>query len=444
MTVQACVLVGGGPGGTAMLLAAARTGRLDALCAAGLTIVERGDSIGAGRLGGYAITSDSTAETFLTSVRGSPVPALAALVDTPEAHAIETYIGALGVPLPIVGAFLDRLGATLAMLVAQAGGTLLFGHELLDARRGADGLWHARVRRLSDGAERTIASHTIVGATGGHQPVDRLARADVAGQPLVARWGATLIQSDTLLALPGLDEVRRRLAGKARPRIAIVGGSTSAVTSAIRLLSADPSLGFGEGGLTLLHREPLRPFFPSAQAARDAGYTDFDQDDICPVSGFVYRLGGFRLEARDLVCRTLGIEGVPDPRLRRHRLTPGDDAAAVAILDEADLVVAALGYVPYGLPLHDVAGRPYGIAAEGGMVDERCRLRSATGKPIPDAFALGLAAGFRPSGALGGEKSFRGQANGLWLWQNDVGAMIAEQALAAAAHESEDAARAVA
>ena len=30
---------------------------------------------------------------------------------------------------------------------------------------------------------------------------------------------------------------------------------------------------------------------------------------------------------------------------------------------------------------------------------------------------------------LGGEKSFRGQANGLWLWQNDVGAMIADAIL---------------
>ena len=29
-------------------------------------------------------------------------------------------------------------------------------------------------------------------------------------------------------------------------------------------------------------------------------------------------------------------------------------------------------------------------------------------------------------GKLGGEASFSGQANGLWQWQNDVGAMIVE------------------
>jgi hypothetical protein len=40
------------------------------------------------------------------------------------------------------------------------------------------------------------------------------------------------------------------------------------------------------------------------------------------------------------------------------------------------------------------------------------------------ALGIGLAAGFIPSGALGGEPSFRGQTNGIWLWQNGVGAMI--------------------
>ena len=44
-------------------------------------------------------------------------------------------------------------------------------------------------------------------------------------------------------------------------------------------------------------------------------------------------------------------------------------------------------------------------------------------------YGIGLAAGFVPWGRLGGEASFRGQANGLWLWQNDVGQMIVDQVL---------------
>jgi predicted oxidoreductase len=50
--------------------------------------------------------------------------------------------------------------------------------------------------------------------------------------------------------------------------------------------------------------------------------------------------------------------------------------------------------------------------------------------PIPGLYGIGLAAGFVPWGALGGEASFSGQANGLWLWQNAVGQMIVDQILA--------------
>ncbi len=46
------------------------------------------------------------------------------------------------------------------------------------------------------------------------------------------------------------------------------------------------------------------------------------------------------------------------------------------------------------------------------------------GGPIKGLFGIGLAAGFVPYGKLGGEPSFRGQANGLWLWQNDIGSII--------------------
>ena len=55
------------------------------------------------------------------------------------------------------------------------------------------------------------------------------------------------------------------------------------------------------------------------------------------------------------------------------------------------------------------------------------------GNPIPGLFGIGLAAGFVPHGKLGGEPSFSGQANGLWLWQNDVGSIIVDAVLSSAA-----------
>ena len=63
------------------------------------------------------------------------------------------------------------------------------------------------------------------------------------------------------------------------------------------------------------------------------------------------------------------------------------------------------------------------------MVDRHCRVRAGDGAPVPNVYGIGLAAGFVPWGKLGGEASFRGQANGLWLWQNDIGQLIVDQLL---------------
>ena len=428
--IDETIVIGGGPAGTAMLAAAARQGRLPAL-ARGLTLVDRGHALGDGRLGQYAITSDSTAQTFLTAVEGNPHPELAALVDHPAARAVARHRDALGVPLVEVGPLLRAMGERLGRLVRAHGGRVLTGHEAVSARRGDDGLWHVTLRGETGATEIRRARNLVI-ATGGHQPLDRLAAQEVAGAGLVAQAADRLVQSDSVLAVGGHEMVADLLAGRRAPRIAVVGGSTSALTTVALLLRGRPALPLGAGAITLLHRRPLRPFYHSAEAALAEGFTDFGSADVCPVSGFVYRLAGFRLEARDLVLRMLAVDGrAPDPRVALHRIAGDEDAAAQAILRRADLVIAALGYRPRALPLEDAAGDPLALAADDGrpMVDRHCRVLGADGAALPGVYGIGLAVGFVPWGRLGGEASFSGQANGLWLWQNDVGMMIVDQLL---------------
>ena len=182
-----------------------------------------------------------------------------------------------------------------------------------------------------------------------------------------------------------------------------------------------------------MHRRELRIYYPSVDAALADGYTEFGLDDICPVSKRVFRLS--RIQA--------GLPGInhasarhrrttAEPRLQLHRLGV-DDAASLALLDNADLVIAAIGYRPHALPVFDEAGRRVRLLAETGpqarLVDDHCRVVDAGGNPLLHLFAIGLAAGFVPYGKLGGEPSFRGQANGLWLWQSDVGGLIVDSVL---------------
>ncbi|WP_375422075.1 DegT/DnrJ/EryC1/StrS family aminotransferase [uncultured Sphingomonas sp.] len=425
------VVIGGGPAGTALLTAATKRGLLPDLAASGLVIVERDAAIGGGRLGSYAITSDSTAQTFLSAIADNVHPEIAALADHPAGRTVARYVDRLGVPLADVGPLLRATGDRLADVVRDNGGSILTGHAALGARRLPDGHWSVRLRNLADGIEFDQPTRALVVATGGHQPADRLDAQRIGGVPLRALAGDRLVQSDEVLAIGGYDRIAERLGSLRTPKIAVIGGSTSALTTVALLLKARPVLPLAAGAITLLHRRPLRPFYPSVEAAHAESFTDFGPDDICAVSGFVYRLAGFRLEARDLVLRMLAVDGrQPDPRVVCHRIV-GEDAVAHEILANADLVIAALGYRPVSLPIAGLDGIPMPLAAERGapMVDRHCRIVDADGTAIPGLYGIGLAAGFVPWGALGGEASFSGQANGLWLWQNDVGLMIVDQIL---------------
>src|SRR3546814_12292719 len=107
-----------------------------------------------------------------------------------------------------------------------------------------------------------------------------------------------LFQSDEVLGVGGYQRVADLLGGKRDPRIVVIGGSTSAIATIALLLKSAPAVPWGPQAITLLHRRPLRPFYPTPEAAHAEGFTDFGPDDICPVPGFGHPLAGFRLEAR--------------------------------------------------------------------------------------------------------------------------------------------------
>lgn len=424
-------IIGGGPAGLASLLAAHRQGRLDDVLNAGVTIIEQSDQLGCGGIGNYAINSDSTGTTFAECLRSTRDTELTAL----RTHPLAVQVAAAGdgpVPLALVGRFMSLVGDVLGrMVVAHRKCTVLTGHRAVAVRQTAEGWLTSAEDR--DGRTVAMPSRYVVCATGAHQPRDRLARESVGGASLAGCYRHKLLQSGDVFSLGGLEAVAEQLMQVDSPRVAIIGGSTSAAAVAHALLHRLPSVQFGEGAIMLLHRRPLHIYYPSAAEALSEGYQDFGEADICPISHRVFRLAGFRLDSRELIMQARGIGGrPPEPRLVLHRLQRVDPQA-IAVLDRADLVVAALGYRPRALPVFDLTGDQIELHAAKGaqapLVDGQCRILDAQGAPIRGLFGIGLAAGFVPRGVLGGEPSFSGQANGLWLWQNEVGLLIVDAVL---------------
>ncbi|MBO9713840.1 DegT/DnrJ/EryC1/StrS family aminotransferase [Sphingomonas sp.] len=435
--VHSAIVVGGGPAGTALLTAASKQNRLVELAQDGLAVVERDAVLGRGAIGNYAITSDSTAETFLTAVQRNVHESIAGLEEHLSGREIALHKGgAVGVPLYRTTPFLEATGSRLGSIVAENGGVVATRSEAIEARRTPEGRWALRVRNIVTGNERTMLTASLVVATGGHQAREHIAAEEIAGATLGELAGGRLMLGDDMLSIGGIERLRARIGDERAPRIAIVGGSTSALAAAALILKAAPALPLGAGALALYHRRPLRPWYRSEYEAHADGFTDFGPDDICPVSGFVYRLAGFRLEARELVLRMLEVGGrAADPRMALRPIAELDAAAVRAEIEQADVVIGALGYRPRAIPLYDEQGERIELMADAPgrprLVDQQCRVIDAAGVPVPGVYGIGLASGHVPDGDLGGEASFTGKANGLWLWQNDIGQLIVNQLLAA-------------
>ena len=424
-------LVGAGPAGLAPLIWAARTGVLESLAARGLVVVERAPTIGAGSLGDYAVGSDTLAETFLECLGDGVEGRLQALAQHESAKLIASFRGGAA-PLSVVGRFLRVLGSTMREVLTSHGVRILTRHSAIASRRLSDGGWCTNLID-SDGRHQEIVSTNLVLATGAAQGMETIEREEIGNVPMLPFLSDKMMLSGDVLSHGGAARVAAKLAHRPAPKVAVIGGSHSAVTCANMLLNTGGA--FAEQSVSLLHRRSLPLFYPSVEAARADGYADFTEDDVCPLTGRVFRLAGFHFEARALVRRTLAVgDAAPEPRLRLHRLAAlGNDEEAWRILNEADLVIAALGYRPRALDLTDSNSEEIKLAAHARprapLVDRRCRVLDQRLQPIAGLFGIGLAAGFVPSGDLGGEPSFMGQANGLWLWQNDIGAMIVSSLL---------------
>jgi hypothetical protein len=95
---------------------------------------------------------------------------------------------------------------------------------------------------------------------------------------------------------------------------------------------------------------------------------------------------------------------------------------------DVDLVVLAIGFSANTVPYFRGTERVPLLAERGDrarLVDQESRVLDAEGHALPNAWGIGMGSGYVPRG----EPSFRGQTNGLWLYQNDTGAVIVDAIL---------------
>lgn len=390
------VLVGGGPAASGLLMAAARSGTLDALLDDGLTVVDAGSAehFGSGQLGGYLVRSDTRAAVFAECVASMPGgDALA-----------ERLLGQLGtddpVPLGIAATLLATVARRLlAMLHAHPGAEVRSSTRVESLRPAGNG-----VTLRAAGRSPLQASRAIL-AVGGRPRIP----------PGLPSRGKLLLHSEHVLRQDGYRAVLARLAAGV-PRVTIIGGSHSAFAVAGLLLRAP--LGWAPGAITIAHRSPVLLTYPHRAAARADGVPVAD-DQVCPATGIVHRFGGLRADAAVLYRR---VRDGDEPRIRLVPVPAGWAWSADVARDDP-VTVAATGY---------------GSAASGlldggdGRWDGAGRLRAATGDIVPHVYGLGLGTECRRDRGTGGEPAFTGTIDGVWFYQNVVAPGLLSRVLGAA------------
>jgi Pyridine nucleotide-disulphide oxidoreductase len=420
------LIVGAGPAGLGPLIAAARLGGLDDWLEHGLTVIEKGDTWG-GAIGGYNLNADTLATTFLECLEGGSLGELfQPLREHETTKQLQNWPGGTP-PLALIGDYLANLGQTLQDRIIRHSREMSRPRTVLDSvHLKSDGSIEARIH--SEGVKESIRAESLVLALGGYQDFAQSSLLEPCpGVRLRSIDQAKIMLSDCLLTADGIRNAMRLLGSRPGCRVAILGGSHSAFSAAWALTNLMPPEMFSAGSIQLLYRNRVRIFYPSAEEALADGYSDFTAEDICPVTRRVFRLGGLRADGRQLWRRLSARPGAePETRVVLQRVNELSPSVFRRQLEEADLVICALGYRPRTVPVFDASGRRVPLMADRGQrsVDSGCHLRRADGRALPNVFSLGLASGYLPHGYMGGEASFVGQQNSLWLYQNDIGQTV--------------------
>jgi hypothetical protein len=244
-----------------------------------------------------------------------------------------------------------------------------------------------------------------------------------------------VLPSNELLTHAGLAEADRIIRRAEGRRIVVLGGSHSAYAAAWALLELPAAEALVDGQLAIVQRRAPRVFY-SDRAAAEADDYEIAPGDVCARTGRVNRMGGLRGHGRDIWRRIARRAGVAaESRVAIHPMQDFSVATLRAEIEQAALVVPCFGYRSATLPIFDPSGERLRLAADDNRdaVSDSCRLLRADGTELPNVFGVGLGTGFRPSETMGCEPNFSGQANSLWLYQNDIGGLIYRGIQAAAA-----------
>jgi hypothetical protein len=396
-----CQVVGAGPAGLSFLIAlcnriadqaGAQNSRLQALLDS-LVILDA-DKTAGGVMADYQINANTDSVDVVRGIADN----------TPFSKLRDDYLQlpetrqAL-IPLPDIGGLLIRPMVEIA--------SNLLGERLrCNSRVKKVIVKSGEISSLDESHQTLVRSKTLVLCCGGREElIDEL-----------SSWRDKTHFGTDFLRLKGIEALPKR-----QGCIVIIGSSHSSFSAAWRLLHDPLVASYATGKqIYILQRSELVKLRCSPEFA-DAHALPYDVDnDICPVTGLVYRNAGLRKDARDLY---LQMQSGKEKRVKLLRINELSEQGR--LLDDAALVVQCVGFQAC-FPEIEVDGKSCRIEEKSKLGE----LRDAdSGEVIPGLYGYGLGVHILPEGEARGEKSFTGSPHGLLTYPLAIAPEIIDQLL---------------
>ncbi|WP_445179252.1 hypothetical protein [Pseudomonas sp. McL0111] len=363
-------------------------------------ILEKSTTLGSGEIGQYRITANSLGVVFLEKFQDRTDELSLFLQGTPE-WAYFTERRGEAVELRHVGRFLEHIGT----YVAQ--------HKTLYKR------FEISTESVVTEIRLTAQGHYCVTYRVDGQCVEVLCKKVIFN--IGGRLNKTTVQhphhniaSDSLLK--GAHD--RALRNGEFNSLAIVGSSHSAISCLIRLVE---QLNY-PGTITLLTKREFKLFFDSPASASEQDYPFVDAD-VCQASQRVNRYSGLRYDSFEFARK---IKQGLIPNLSIVNIADASADQILSQIAQSDALIHSTGYKAGLVPILDVDGTALELQQDefGLLTNPQLNPLTRDGRVLENFHTFGLGAGIKTGGDSGGEESFCGRIDGVWVYQHMVPGLI--------------------
>lgn len=396
------LIVGAGPAGIAPLFHMDAENILADYIDKGICIIERSNEIGIGKFKDYNISANTLCETFLEIFRNEDSDIFQ------EVQKKESYLrliskdNSTSIKLTEAGLlYKDYSEIIQRKMIGSSNSDVFCESEVMEIKECNDG-YCVKYQNLNSGKIFSVFGENILLNLGGEHRCE------------FKKHNA--ITAEYLLTIDIQDKVSKILSENRK--IVLVGNSHSSM-SIVSCIKNNNNF-TDNHSIYILGRAPLRLYYKNEEQAKADGYIYDEKNDVCPVTQRINRYSGMREDSFFIAREIIGnqFENI------KHFIV--SDVEEESLFHEADVIIECTGYQSKMVPIYDIMGNPIHMAYNKGriLVDENFNIVTNDGKPLKRIFSYGLGIGILTGEEIGGEESFKGRIDGVWLYQHFVAPKI--------------------